>query len=265
MSRPRRAQVEPQFPHRLRKAHQHGANAMRRRSSPCGVPPASSFAESSFGWIAPGCGKGDSVDAYPRAWTSWERGGSEDGSRMGFVDKRVRWGVGTVGPVAAARRTSAIILTILLCWSLGLASEAGTRRADGRRASPHALFCGLPPATTLPAQPWRSRQQPPIGRHWARRSTASRASTPCSGPSHRSTTTLSLPRDGEVLSVSPRSLDAWIVLTGVSAAIMRNDKKPVLLGKLQLGKPKISVYSTSGGLLQTISVRWTRTQRCYVS
>jgi hypothetical protein len=38
------------------------------------------------------------------------------------------------------------------------------------------------------------------------------------------------------------------------AAIIRDDKKPVLLGKGGVGKRKISIYTSAGGLLQTIQV-----------
>lgn len=37
--------------------------------------------------------------------------------------------------------------------------------------------------------------------------------------------------------------------------MIRDDRKPVLLGRHAIGKPKISVYSSAGGLLQTIQVR----------
>jgi hypothetical protein len=38
--------------------------------------------------------------------------------------------------------------------------------------------------------------------------------------------------------------------------MIRDDRKPVLLGRHPIGKPKISVYSSAGGLLQTIQVRF---------
>lgn len=36
--------------------------------------------------------------------------------------------------------------------------------------------------------------------------------------------------------------------------MMRDDRKPVILGRQSIGKPKISIYSSAGGLLQTITV-----------
>lgn len=39
------------------------------------------------------------------------------------------------------------------------------------------------------------------------------------------------------------------------AAIMRDDRKPTIVGKQQIGKPKISIYSSAGLLMQTIAVR----------
>ena len=37
-------------------------------------------------------------------------------------------------------------------------------------------------------------------------------------------------------------------------ASVRDDRKPVLLGRGALAKPKISIHSSAGGLLQTIIV-----------
>ena len=38
------------------------------------------------------------------------------------------------------------------------------------------------------------------------------------------------------------------------AALMRDDRKPTIVGKQQMGKPKIFVYNSAGALLQTIIV-----------
>lgn len=42
-------------------------------------------------------------------------------------------------------------------------------------------------------------------------------------------------------------------LTG--AALMRDDSRPTTAGKQAIGKPKLFVYDSAGGLLQTIIVR----------
>jgi hypothetical protein len=43
-------------------------------------------------------------------------------------------------------------------------------------------------------------------------------------------------------------------LTTCILAMIRDDRKPVLLGRQQIGKPKLSIYSSAGSLLQTIQV-----------
>lgn len=84
-----------------------------------------------------------------------------------------------------------------------------------------------------------------------------RRCTRCSGPLGTCPTTASLEQGGEDLSVSlarfkpqeeTRSLRS-------AAASTRDDRKPVLLGRGSLAKPKISIHSSAGGLLQTIVVR----------
>lgn len=42
----------------------------------------------------------------------------------------------------------------------------------------------------------------------------------------------------------------------IITALMRDDRKPVIVGKQSIGKPKIYIYSSAGALLQMIVVSY---------